>query len=54
MPWRQLLGAAMALGLSPAAFWRLSLREWRALVAPSAPSMTRGGFEALSKRFPDQ
>lgn len=49
----------MALGigrlrLTPAAFWALSLPEWRALVEPAAPrALDRRGFEHLMQRYPD-
>lgn len=33
--WSQALRQAAAMGIAPAAFWRLSLREWRALTAPA-------------------
>lgn len=52
-PWRAWLRAALAMGLTPAAFWRLSLREWRALAGVSA-QLDRTDFEALAARFPDE
>lgn len=53
-PWRAMLAAALALGIAPRAFWRLSLAEWRALVAPRAPeALTRAEFEAMVQSFPD-
>lgn len=51
--WSAWLLAACAAGLKPAEFWRLSVREWRALAAP-APQMGRDAFDALAARFPDQ
>ena len=54
-PWRRMLATAQALGLAPGAFWRLSLKEWRALVAPlNEASLSRAAFEALARRFPDE
>jgi uncharacterized phage protein (TIGR02216 family) len=53
-PWPRLLAAALGLGLTPPQFWRLSLREWRALVAPRAEQLTRAAFENLARRFPDE
>lgn len=53
-PWRAWLAAAFAAGLKPARFWRLSLREWRALMAPQAAPLDRAALDALSVRFPDQ
>ena len=54
-PWPDLLRlAAVRFHIPPAAFWRLSLAEWRALTAPDAPpSLDRAGLEALTRRFPD-
>lgn len=54
-PWPEALRLALQLGLPPDAFWRLSLREWRALTAaPAAPVLTRPGLDALLARYPDQ
>lgn len=53
-PWARLLALSQALNIEPAAFWRLSLREWRALVAPAHEGLTRAAFDALSRRFPDE
>jgi uncharacterized phage protein (TIGR02216 family) len=49
------MNAAIAFGLPPAVFWRLSLREWRAIAAPGASdALQRVSFDALAARFPDQ
>lgn len=53
-PWAEWLRAgALAFGLKPAEFWRLSLAEWRALAggggAPSARELA-----ALMRRHPDR
>ncbi len=49
-----MLSCALQLGVAPAAFWRLSVKEWRALVQPAAPTtLTRAAFEDLARRFPD-
>lgn len=53
-PWPTLLAAAQALGLAPAEFWRLSLKEWRALIAPSGETLSHSAFAALAQRFPDE
>ena len=53
MPWRRLLALSQTLGVAPAQFWRLSLREWRALTAPAREALTRAAFDALARRFPD-
>jgi uncharacterized phage protein (TIGR02216 family) len=53
-PWAELLAQAQSRGLDPAQFWRLSLKEWRALTAPAArQQLTRAAFEELARRFPD-
>ena len=53
--WPDALRLALRLGVTPEAFWRLSLQEWRALTAvPAAPVLTRPGLDALLARFPDQ
>jgi Phage tail assembly chaperone protein, TAC len=50
-----MLAAALRLGVAPAFFWRLSLKEWRALVAPTLDdTLTRAAFAALTQSFPDQ
>jgi uncharacterized phage protein (TIGR02216 family) len=53
-PWPKLLATALRLGLSPTQFWRLSLNEWRALVAPVGEALTRAAFDMLAQRFPDE
>lgn len=52
-PWAAMLVTACSLGIPPALFWRLSLTEWRALASPTLAVLTRGGFDALAQRFPD-
>lgn len=53
-PWTLLLAAGLRLGLTPAEFWRLSLKEWRALNAPQlGEALSRSAFESLARQFPD-
>ena len=52
--WAALLRAALAMGLTPEAFWRLSLAEWRALVGEAPLAPTRAAFEALAALHPDK
>ncbi|HYD46337.1 MAG TPA: phage tail assembly chaperone [Phenylobacterium sp.] len=52
--WAGLLRAALALGVTPEAFWRLSLAEWRAVAGEAAPATTRAAFEALAALHPDE
>lgn len=50
-----MLRTAVALGVQPEAFWRLSLKEWRMLTERAgAPTLERGGLEALMARWPDE
>ncbi|MEQ1809092.1 MAG: phage tail assembly chaperone [Terricaulis sp.] len=55
-PWRAMLAAARELAIAPNQFWRLSLREWRAITAlrSAAESMPRAAFERLAQNFPDE
>lgn len=55
MDWGEMLRFAARVGVPPAAFWRLSLREWRMLTAaPAAPEpMGRIVFERLAEAWPD-
>jgi len=54
-PWPTLLALAAQLGVTPPAFWRMSLCEWRALVAPAHDeTLPRNAFEALAAQFPDR
>ncbi len=54
-PWAGMLRTAVSAGVTPEAFWRLSLREWRLLVASPAATgpMGRGEFERLAEAWPD-
>lgn len=53
--WADALRLAVRLGLPPEAFWRLSLKEWRALTtAPAAPVLSRAGLTDLIARYPDE
>ena len=55
MPWQDLLRAAVGLGLRPADFWALSLREWCWLSRSiSAPTLTRAEFQRLLAEHPDE
>lgn len=48
--------SALSLGVPPAAFWALSLREWRALVARPADAVPLSGaaLAALLTLYPDE
>lgn len=53
-PWRKMLAQAVLMGMAPREFWRLSLAEWRALVAPiEGSALRRAEFDALTRLYPD-
>lgn len=52
-PWFAMLQVAKALGIAPESFWRLGLREWRALVSTTSDALSRAAFAELAHRFPD-
>lgn len=52
--WLQL--AVLRLGLSPSAFWALTLAEWRALTAAmprSGDAMSRAELDRMRAAYPD-
>ncbi|HIG21267.1 MAG TPA: phage tail assembly chaperone [Henriciella marina] len=49
-----MLRAAALMGIVPAQFWKLSLREWRALTTPSGPALPRKEFDLMMKTRPDE
>ncbi|WP_312128014.1 phage tail assembly chaperone [Brevundimonas sp.] len=53
--WGVMLRQALAMGIVPEAFWRLSLREWRMLTesAGGAVSLPRGVLDEMMERWPD-
>jgi len=54
-PWAEMLRLAARAGVTPADFWRLSLKEWRMLterLAGPVP-MGRDGFERMMAAWPD-
>lgn len=53
LPWTAMLRAALAAGLMPRAFWRLSVREWRALTEHT-DGLDRTWLADLITRFPDK
>jgi len=54
--WGEMLRTAAGLGVPPAAFWALSLREWRMLTARPGTEgpMSRDVFEQLAEAWPDE
>jgi uncharacterized phage protein (TIGR02216 family) len=54
LPFDAWLRLAARIGIPPRDFWALSLKEWRALTAPSGPApLGRAELEALRHQFPD-
>jgi hypothetical protein len=51
-----MLRIAAGLGVPPAAFWNLSLTEWRMLTETPAASepLRRGEFERMAEAWPDE
>ncbi|MEO1100582.1 MAG: phage tail assembly chaperone [Pseudomonadota bacterium] len=54
LPWADLLRAALAAGLSPEVFWRLSVREWRWLSASGSAAPDRASLEKMMTDYPDR
>ncbi len=54
-PWPTMLRlAVLRFGMTPEAFWRLSLSEWRALAGGEVAGIGRAGLEALMGAYPDE
>ena len=55
-PWGPMLKRAVAIGIGPAAFWRLSLKEWRMLTAPPPGQgpLGRRELESMMTNWPDR
>lgn len=53
LPWAEMFRAALARGLSPAAFWQLSVREWIWLSGPALVALGRDAFQKLYEEHPD-
>jgi len=52
--WGAMLRAAVAMGLSPEAFWRLSLKEWRMLTLRAEPgALGRRDLDEMMRAWPD-
>ncbi len=50
-----MLRLAVMMGIMPEAFWRLSLREWRWLSAPSqGEALGRNMLQQMMQQFPDE
>ena len=53
LPWAEMMRSALAAGIGPEAFWRLSLKEWRWLAARGT-GLKAGRLEELMAAFPDE
>jgi uncharacterized phage protein (TIGR02216 family) len=52
--WAGMLRAAVAMGIAPEAFWRLSVREWRMLTVAAGPGpMGRRELDEMMRAWPD-
>ena len=51
--WSEMMRSALAAGIRPADFWRLSLKEWRWLGARGA-GLKAGRLEELMAGFPEE
>ena len=54
LAWAEMLRAAALMGIAPAQFWKLSLREWRALTVHTGPALPRKEFDLMMKTRPDE
>lgn len=54
LPWAEMMRAAISLGIAPAAFWKLSLREWRYLTGAGGEMLGRRAFEQMMTTHPDK
>lgn len=54
-PWSAMMRAATMLGVAPAGFWLLSLKEWRMLTegSASAAPMRRSELMRMVEAWPD-
>ncbi|MBB5659991.1 phage tail assembly chaperone [Brevundimonas halotolerans] len=54
--WASRLRLAVRLGLTPDAFWTLSIAEWQALtrMPGQASPLSRAEFDRLSRDWPDE
>ena len=58
IPWRDWFTLAVSgMGMAPAAFWALSVQEWRWLMVNhprGGVPLSRAGFDHLLKQYPDK
>lgn len=53
--WAAALSLAALRGVTPEAFWKLSIPEWRALAVPAAPpTLSRADLDTLMRTYSDR
>ena len=53
LPWDEMWRAALRAGIAPAAFWALSLREWRWLSGSAGGGLDGATLRQLMEDYPD-
>ncbi|MCR9079634.1 MAG: phage tail assembly chaperone [Hyphomonadaceae bacterium] len=53
LPWAEMLQMAVARGLAPDAFWKLSVREWLWLTTSPKPDFDAAILKSLMEAHPD-
>ena len=53
LPWADVWRSALGMGLSPDAFWRLSLKEWRWLTLTPGQACAGADLGELMRAYPD-
>ena len=54
LPWGELLRAALAAGVAPHTFWKLSWVEWRWLTRQTSHPMSQSRLNDLMAEHPDK
>lgn len=53
LPWAEMIRSALARGIAPRAFWRLSVREWLWLTTPPQAPFGATELKTLMEAYPD-
>lgn len=53
LPWADLFRSAIRSGISPPAFWQMSVREWLWLVMPETHIFQVSDLNSLMEAYPD-
>lgn len=53
LPWADMMRLAVGRGITPDAFWQLSVREWLWLTSTSEPQFGRAELTSLMEAYPD-